>query len=204
VTTSAGRHSEGGRRQTAIRSSIGTASSWGIAQGSQSEIARRQHPIRTPACSLLTIASLDRRAITGCWSGDRRVFSSGISFDRGWRLSSIVGYPFRIQAFARQQMVEPIGRIQAPGRAPDRNFITVRRELAGEYHCYDGSGPDIHGVMIVFCRFDDECHDPKLLFERPSLNRKPTIQPVEPEFGLARGRRCAPNCARNSIMYWRK
>ena len=70
-------------------------------------------------------------------------------------------------------MVELIGRIQTPGRAPDRNLISVRRELAGEYHCNDGSGPDIHGVMIVFCRFDDECHDPKLLFERLSLNRKP-------------------------------
>jgi hypothetical protein len=129
-----------------------------------SEIARRQRPIRTLALSRLTIACRGRRSITSCWSGDWRVISR-ISFDRGWRLSPVVAYPLRIQAFARQQMVELIGRIKTPGRAPDRNFTSVRRKLAGEYYGNDGSGPDIHGVMIVFCRFDDEFHDPKLLFE---------------------------------------
>ena|SRR6266851_3809879 len=90
-----------------------------------------------------------------------------------------------------------------PGRAPDRNFISVRRKLAGEYHGNDGSGPDIHGVVIVFCRFDDECHVPKLLFERLSLNRKP-ISPLNLNLDRFGGLRCAPNCACNSIMYWRK
>ena len=37
--------------------------------------------------------------------------------------------PLQIQAFARRQMGELIGRMQTPGRAPDRNFITVRRKL---------------------------------------------------------------------------
>jgi hypothetical protein len=92
------------------------------------------------------VSKRPRNVATGKFS------SEGFHSIAGKRLSPVVGYPLRIQAFARQQMVELIGRIETPGRAPDRNLITVRGKLAGD-HCNDGSGPDIHGVMIVFCCF---------------------------------------------------
>jgi hypothetical protein len=60
-----------------------------------------------------------------------------------WRLSSVIGYLLRIQAFACQQKVELIGGISTPGRSPDRNCEAIRRKLAGQYHCIDGAGTDV-------------------------------------------------------------
>lgn len=44
------------------------------------------------------------------------------------------------------------------GRSPDRNCKAIRDKLAGQYYRNDGAGTDVGGVVIVFYRFDDECH----------------------------------------------
>ena len=67
--------------------------------------------------------------------------------------------PLRTRIFARQQEVELVGRISRPGRTQDRHRKTIRRILAGQYHGIDAGGTDIGDVVIVFYRFDDECHE---------------------------------------------
>jgi hypothetical protein len=70
-------------------------------------------------------------------------------------------------------MFELIGRVSMPGRRPDRNRKTIRRKLAGQYHCIDGAGTDVGSVVIVLYRFDDECHVvPNITVRAPIAYRK--------------------------------
>jgi hypothetical protein len=99
-------------------------------------------------------------ARAGLVSGeDGAVWSiSGLMTFASAQRSRVIAYFLRIRIFICQQLVEPIGGIQQPGRSPDRNGKAVCRKLAGQYYRNDGAGTDVGGVVIVFYRFDDECH----------------------------------------------
>ena len=64
----------------------------------------------------------------------------------------------RTEVLARQQMVELTGRKKLPVRGSYRNHKAIHRELAGQYHRNDCAGTEIHGAVVVFYSFDDECH----------------------------------------------
>jgi len=49
--------------------------------------------------------------------------------------------------------------------------------LGGQYHRNDGSGTEVDCAMIVFCRFDYECH------VEIAVRVSPAIQAVETELG---------------------
>jgi len=116
--------------------------------------------------------------------------------DRGWRPSSVVGYPLRIQTLACQQKVEPIGQIQTPARRRDRNCKTIRHKLAGQYHCDDGSRTDIDSTVIVFCRFDDKCHL-EITVRTPGAYRQPFSQ-LKTKLGPVRSFAARANCTRGT------
>jgi hypothetical protein len=73
-------------------------------------------------------------------------------------LSSGFAYSLRVQTFTCQQEFELIGAVLTPGGCTDRNRKTVRRKLAGQYHRIDHAGTDVGGMLIISCRFDNECH----------------------------------------------
>ena len=62
-----------------------------------------------------------------------------------------------------------------PARRRDRNCKAFRHELAGQYHRNDGSGSEIDCAMIVFGRFDDECHV-EITVRMPGAYRQPFSQ----------------------------
>ena len=80
-------------------------------------------------------------------------------FGRRRRNAAVIGHSLRFRTFIRQQKVELIGRVSTPGRGPDGNRKASCCELAGQDYRIDGVGPDVGAVVIVFDRFDDECHD---------------------------------------------
>jgi hypothetical protein len=63
-----------------------------------------------------------------------------------------------IQTFICQKKFELISGVLTPGRILDRNGKAIRCKLAGQYDGIDGAGTDVGGAVIVFRRFDDECH----------------------------------------------
>jgi hypothetical protein len=68
------------------------------------------------------------------------------------------GYLQLIQTFICQKKFELISRVLTPGRILDRDGKAIRCKLAGQYNGIDGAGTDVGGAVIVFRRFDDECH----------------------------------------------
>jgi hypothetical protein len=68
------------------------------------------------------------------------------------------GYLQLIQTFICQKKFELISRVLTPGRILDRDGKAIRCKRAGQYNGIDGAGTDVGGAVIVFRRFDDECH----------------------------------------------
>src|SRR6266436_2155817 len=62
-----------------------------------------------------------------------------------------------------------------PARRRDRNSKTFRHKLGGQYHRNDGSGTEVDCAMIVFCRFDYECHV-EIAVPTPGAYRQPFRQ----------------------------
>jgi hypothetical protein len=86
-----------------------------------------------------------------------------------------------------------------PGRSLDRYHITIRRQLAGQDHRNDGGGSDIDGVVIVFCRFDNECHV-QITVRTPIAYRKPCSKLKRLNwFGASAARANSPR--RNATIY---
>jgi hypothetical protein len=120
-----------------------------------------------------------------------------------------------VQTFIGQKKFELIGRVLTPGRILDRNGKAIRCKLAGQYDGIDGAGTDVGGAVIVFRRFDDECHvGPtvraaivyrKAFVKRHSVKRHPVNCSGTPyRIGSALAPRL-PIYARGSAMiFWRK
>jgi hypothetical protein len=104
--------------------------------------------------------------------------------------------------FAGEQKVELIGGIELPARSRDRNCKTIRRKLAGQYHRNNGGGTDIGGVVIVFCGFDDECHDPNSP-KRP-YRVSQAIRQVETDLERPAACMARANRARGNPVIYRK
>jgi len=64
----------------------------------------------------------------------------------------------RIQAFTRQQEIEPVGGIDIPAWGRYRNRRTVGGKPAGQGHRDVGSRTEVGGAALVLDRFDNERH----------------------------------------------
>jgi len=72
--------------------------------------------------------------------------------------AALIRHQLPVQTLAGQQQVELLAGIAISRRRADRNRKAFFGKLAGQYDRDDGAGTDLIQTVIVFYRFDYECH----------------------------------------------